>query len=87
MKTGTFTSPFWEKVSKCKHKNESPTYYDSGNCWTPYCSWSETRCADCGVYIQTCDCQSSNGMSGWPEARWRAHERSKHQKRIEARNA
>jgi len=61
---------FWDKVSKCKHKNLSPDYNVGGNCATPYCSWWEDYCLDCGVYITKCGCGFNNGMSGWPYKRW-----------------
>jgi hypothetical protein len=61
---------FWDKVSKCKHKNLDASYYEYVPCWTPYCSGWESRCLDCGVYITECGCGFNNGMSGWPDRRW-----------------
>ena len=60
---------FWEKVSKCKHENLSPSYLESFPCDTPYCGGFETRCLDCCVYISKCKCSYCNGMSGWPRNR------------------
>lgn len=62
---------FWDKVDKCKHDNLSPIYIENINCWTPYCEGTETHCLDCGVYIIKCGCGFCNGMSGWPEKRWK----------------
>lgn len=67
---------FWDRVEKCKHERESD-YYETGNCDTPYCGWSETHCLDCGVYIMKCNCGFCNGMGGWPHSRRRAWERRK----------
>jgi len=61
---------FWDKVIKCDHKNHTK-HYDFGSCPTPYCSWDEIRCADCGVYITKCGCHWWDGMSGWPQKRHR----------------
>jgi hypothetical protein len=66
-----FISRFWEKVDKCDHKNMSPDYLGGVYCDTPYCGGWEERCLDCGVYITKCGCGCNNGMSGWPEKRWR----------------
>jgi hypothetical protein len=68
---------FWDKVNKCRHENLSPDYYEYVPCSTPYCGGYEVHCLDCGVYITKCDCGSINGMSGWPDKRWRRQERKK----------
>jgi hypothetical protein len=62
---------FWEKVDKCKHTNLVPHYYEYVSCPTPECGGSEVRCNDCNVFITKCGCGYNNGMSGWPEKRWR----------------
>ena len=62
---------FWDKVIKCEHKNLDPNYYEYVPCGTPYCGGHEMRCLDCGVYITKCGCGFNNGMSGWPDRRWR----------------
>ena len=63
---------FYDRVSKCKHKRL--TEHDAwGSCGTDFCgTWSESHCADCGVFIIECLCGDENGMSGWPARRWRA---------------
>lgn len=68
---------FWKKVEKCKHENLSENYYESVYCGTPYCGGEETHCLDCGVYITKCGCGYCNGMSGWPEKRWRNKRRQR----------
>lgn len=68
---------FWDKVGKCSHKNLSVSYYVNLSCATPYCSGEEVRCLDCGVYISKCGCGYCNGMSGWPEAQWKAYYKKK----------
>ncbi len=65
-------SKFWEKVDKCKHENLSSCYYEFIYCPTPYCGGRESHCLDCDVYITKCGCGYNNGMSGWPEERWRS---------------
>lgn len=67
---------FWEKVSKCKHKNKTQ-HYSTFDCATPYCTIREERCADCGVYIVTCGCGYYNGYHGWSLKRIFKHERKK----------
>jgi hypothetical protein len=62
---------FWEKVEKCDHKNLSPDYCETLYCSTPYCNSYETHCLDCGVFITQCGCGCENGMSGWPDKRYR----------------
>jgi len=74
-------SKFWDKVEKCDHKNLSPDYIEPVYCGTPYCSGYEEHCLDCGVFITKCGCGFCNGMSGWPERRWRDIERKKMNKR------
>jgi hypothetical protein len=69
---------FWEKVVKCEHKNLSPDYCEYVSCWTPYCGGWEEHCLDCGVFITKCGCGFNNGMSGWPEKRWRKRTRRKY---------
>jgi len=69
---------FWDKVERCEHKNLNPNYLEGGTCWTPYCGWWEEHCLDCGVYITKCGCGFCNGMSGWPEQRWRSLRRKKY---------
>jgi len=76
---------FWEKVIECKHDNMSPDYNPFVECTTEYCSGSEEHCLDCGIYISTCQCMSSEGMSGWSDKRWQSHWRKKEQKRNERR--
>ena len=71
---------FWEKVEKCKHINLYPDYYQGFSCETEYCSAFEIHCSDCGVFITECDCGYCNGMSGWPESRWRKRRRKVNQK-------
>jgi hypothetical protein len=71
---------FWKKVYKCKHEHLSPNYCEFINCSTPYCSGCETHCLDCGVYISKCSCGYNNGMSGWPQKRWRNIEIKKYYK-------
>jgi hypothetical protein len=66
---------FWDKVEKCKHENISPDYCEPTSCWTPYCSGLESHCLDCGVFITKCGCGFNNGMSGWPNERWRKRDR------------
>lgn len=66
---------FWDKVSRCQHKNINPSYDDSWSCWTPYCDATESRCLDCGVYISTCGCGFERGLYGWPRSRRRTEER------------
>lgn len=61
---------FWDKVNKCKH-NINPNYFITIKCGTPYCSGNEVHCLDCHAYIIECGCGFLNGMSGWPEKRWR----------------
>ena len=63
-------SKFWDKVCECEHKNLYDDYFEYIYCDTPLCSGNETHCKDCGVFIVTCDCMSSNGMSGWSNRRW-----------------
>lgn len=63
-------SKFWNKVSKCEHKNISPNYYPLIRCGTPYCNAEEIHCLDCGVYISDCQCGSNIGLSGWSHRRW-----------------
>lgn len=62
---------FWDKVRKCKHKNLSPNYFVPIYCSTPYCDGNEEHCLDCGVYISECKCHYNDGLSGWPQARWK----------------
>lgn len=62
---------FWDKVKKCRHKNLSPDYAVPIYCQTPYCGGDEAHCLDCGVFISKCGCGYNNGMSGWPQKRWR----------------
>ena len=64
-------SDFWNKVSKCEHKNLSPNYHEFVSCSTPHCSGIEEHCLDCGVYITKCDCGFCNGFYGWPYKRRR----------------
>jgi len=71
---------FWKKVSTCKHE-WSPTYYDSGSCGTPYCSWTELRCKKCGVYLTDCGCHAWYSWSGWPTKRWMKLEKKKQRNR------
>ncbi len=68
---------FWDKVDKCKHENLSPDYYEPIYCDTPYCGGDESHCLSCGVFIATCGCQSCNGLSGWPEKRWKKYYKKK----------
>ena len=67
---------FWGRVEKCDHKNETG-YYEHVSCSTPTCGGSETHCADCRVYLSTCGCLSSDGMSGWSQARRAAWRKNK----------
>jgi len=62
---------FYDKVLKCKHINLSTNYLDSGSCDTPYCSWYEEHCSDCGAYIVKCGCGFYNSISGWPYKRYK----------------
>jgi hypothetical protein len=64
---------FWKRVNKCKHINLHPNYFEWVDCQTPYCEGSETHCKDCGAYISECQCHSNDGISGWPQKRWRKH--------------
>jgi hypothetical protein len=66
-----FISKFWEKVHNCEHKNMNPDYCGNVHCGSPWCVGREQHCLDCNVYITECWCGSNNGMSGWPEKRWR----------------
>jgi len=70
---------FWNKVIKCHHIYH-PNYIDNLTCNTPYCSGYEVHCAQCGVYITKCDCGYLNGISGWPEKRWRKFSRKQEKK-------
>jgi len=70
------TSFFWDKVSKCNHKNLSD-HYVSLKCNTPYCPGYEVRCLDCGVYLSKCGCGQCNGMSGWSDAQWKTYYKNK----------
>lgn len=67
-------SKFWDKVSKCEHKNHT-NYYEDIYCSTPYCRGSEIRCVDCKVYISSCPCHYNDGMSGWSKWRWIANDK------------
>lgn len=69
--------PFWERVRKCDHKNLSPDYAVGFGCGTPYCRVTEDHCLSCGVYITKCGCGFFNGMSGWPESRWRTYHKKR----------
>jgi len=60
----------WNKVVECKHDNIDTDYIDGGLCESPYCTWSEYRCLDCGAYISKCGCGYNNGISSWPHTRW-----------------
>lgn len=71
-------SKFWDKVDKCKHEDMSPDHFENIYCDTPYCGGQEEHCLDCGAYISSCGCGSNNGMSGWPEVRWRKIRSKKH---------
>jgi len=70
---------FWDKVSKCKHKNLSPNYLEYVECGTPLCQGYESHCLDCGAYITECGCGFVSGISGWGErrnqAQWRKNEK------------
>ena len=77
---------FWDKVSKCEHKNLDPNYYEYVPCGTPYCSGWEEHCLDCGVYITKCGCGFNNGMSGWPDSRWRELQRKKERNQYVSKN-
>lgn len=72
---------FWDKVDQCKHENLSYYYNSDITCTTPYCSAREDHCLDCGVYISECQCQSSSGMSGWSNQRWRSYWKKKYGRR------
>ena len=61
----------WGKTSTCKHENKYGDYLMMGSCGTPYCSWEEFHCRDCGAYVSECGCGCENGMSGWPRSRHR----------------
>lgn len=73
-------SSFWEKVEKCNHENLYSDYYELVYCDNEYCSGSESHCADCGVFITTCQCGYCNGISGWPEKRWSKHHKKVYEK-------
>jgi len=62
---------FWTKTLRCKHERLSSTYYESISCPTPYCSGEEVHCLECGAYISRCGCGFCNGISGWPNKRYR----------------
>lgn len=64
---------FCNKVVKCEHKNLSSNCCECIKCETPGCFGYEVHCLDCGVYISKCGCGYCNGLSGWPELRWRKH--------------
>lgn len=68
---GGRTMKFWEKASKCSHVNLSPVYLENIKCDTPFCGGSETHCLDCGVFIIKCGCGYCDGISGWPDSRYR----------------
>jgi hypothetical protein len=72
---------FWDKASVCKHENTYDCYTGYVYCSTPYCEAHEYHCKDCGVYITGCLCGASNGMSGWPYKKVRAHERRRANKK------
>jgi hypothetical protein len=59
-------SKFWDKVENCEH--EKSTDYDGGivSCGvgTDFCRPSEYRCADCGVYVLSCNC-GFEAFDGW----------------------
>jgi len=67
---------FWNKVKRCKHL-EVGHYIDFGRCSTDGCSWFETRCLKCGVYIVHCGCGFENSMSGWPRKQHIRRERQR----------
>lgn len=67
---------FWRRAHRCKHVNAKDTrgtrVYES--CMTPLCGVVITEwCPRCHVYLSSCDCHSSNGMSGWSPLRWRRY--------------
>jgi hypothetical protein len=61
---------FWDKVDNCQHEFYD-NYYKYIPCGTPYCGGKELHCKKCGVYISTCGCGSSDGLSGWSYKRWK----------------
>ena len=65
---------FWKNVYNCPHKNANMTNTFIG-CLTPYCSAHELYCPDCHVYMVECLCHCCDGISGWPEKRWRKFRR------------
>ena len=75
------SNKFWDKVMKCKHNNLSPVYLNIYGCGTPYCYADEIYCLDCRVFITKCGCGYSNGMSGWPESRWKKYWRGRYKRR------
>jgi len=60
---------FWDRVEKCKHETLTD-YLEIFRCGTPYCSAHEVHCADCGVYIESCQCTPDPGYSGWSRKRY-----------------
>lgn len=58
----------WKNINKCQH--EWGTYYDSGHCATPYCTWEELRCLKCRVYHTRCMCHYEDGFGGEPRKKW-----------------
>jgi hypothetical protein len=61
---------FWDKVASCNHEFcDNYIYYVS--CGTPHCQGVEYRCKKCKAYVTECGCGYCNGISGWPEKRYR----------------
>lgn len=65
----------WNEIACCRH--EWSDYFDSGNCATPYCEWTEQRCLKCGIYSRSCRCGFEAGLSGEPRKREMNRERKK----------
>ena len=74
---------FWDRVSRCSHKNLSGNYMASLSCSmiNQGCSGPiEEHCLDCGVYIAEDPCGEHAGMSGWSDARWKMYWKNRAEK-------
>lgn len=52
----------WKNVMTCTH-SKLTNYYETGKCPSPYCTWTEIRCAKCKAYIVRCLCGFENNTS------------------------